>query len=114
MLTSFFALLFLLVAGHAVCDFSLQNEAIALEKNRHSTSALQRHVPWFYWLSAHALTHGLAVALTTSSVVLGVLETLAHWVIDFGKCEKWYSIHIDQTLHVLCKVAWALAFLRFS
>ena len=114
MLMSFFTLLFLLVAVHAVCDFPLQNEAIALEKSRHSTSALQKHVPWFYWLSAHALTHGLAVALVTGSVLLGVLETLAHWAIDFGKCEKWYSVHVDQSLHVVCKVTWAAAFLFFS
>ncbi len=107
-------LLFLLIAGHAVCDFPFQNETIALEKNRHSTSALQQHVPWFYWLSAHALTHGLAVGLLTGSVVLGALETLAHWAIDFGKCEKWYSVHVDQSLHVMCKVAWTLAFLYFS
>jgi hypothetical protein len=33
-------------------------------------------------------------------------ETVLHWLIDFGKCEKWYSIHVDQGLHLLCKALW--------
>jgi hypothetical protein len=44
--------------------------------------------------------------VVTGSATLGLLETVAHWAIDFGKCEKWYSIHVDQALHLLCKVAW--------
>jgi len=96
----------MLLASHAVWDFPLQGHAVAVEKNRHSTSELQKHVPWFYWLVAHALSHGLGVALVTGSVTLGIMETLAHSMIDFGKCERWYSIHIDQALHVACKLAW--------
>ena len=35
-----------------------------------------------------------------------VAESVAHWLIDHGKCQKLYGIHLDQGLHVLCKVAW--------
>lgn len=61
---------------------------------------------WPYALSAHALMHGAAVSLITGSVVLGLAETGAHWCIDFGKCENWYGIHLDQALHLACKVLW--------
>jgi hypothetical protein len=99
-------LLFLLVAVHAVADFPLQGDMVATQKSRHSDHPIQRHVPWFYWMGAHALAHGLGVALVTGSTTLGLCETAAHFVIDFGKCERWYSIHIDQALHIVCKLLW--------
>jgi len=87
-------------------DFSLQNDTMALEKNRHSTTPLQKAVPWYYWLGAHALIHGGMVYYITGYQVLGIAETVIHAFIDFGKCEKWFSIHVDQVLHILCKVVW--------
>jgi Protein of unknown function (DUF3307) len=99
---------FWLLVGHAVMDYPLQAGPIAVEKCRKSTSDLQKAVPWYYWLSAHALGHGGAVALVTGSVSLGVLETIAHWVIDFAKCEGWFGIHVDQALHIGCKVLWCV------
>ena len=104
--------LFVLMVGHAVADFALQPDAMARGKNRH-----QRTVPppgasyqatWFYWLSAHGLIHGGAVALATGSPLLGALESACHIAIDFGKCENWYGIHRDQTMHLVCKLAWCL------
>ncbi len=103
----FFATLFWLVAAHALCDFSLQGDTMAREKNPDSTSELQRAVPWFYWMAAHALIHGGAVALVTHSLLLGVCEALLHFAIDLMKCLRWLNIHQDQTLHLLCKVIWA-------
>jgi hypothetical protein len=99
---------FALLAGHALADFPLQAGPIAVEKDRHSQSALQKSVPWYYWLTAHALCHGGVVYLITQSLTLGLLETVLHWLIDFAKCEKWFNIHVDQALHVLCKVAWCV------
>lgn len=96
-----------MLVGHAVGDYALQSEAMAREKDRHSTTPLQATVPWFYWLTAHALIHGGAVALATRSVWLGLAETVAHWVIDFIKCEGWTNIHQDQALHIACKGTWA-------
>ncbi|MCI0354597.1 MAG: NAD(P)H-dependent oxidoreductase, partial [Acidobacteria bacterium] len=58
-------------------------------------------------LSAHAFIHGGAVAFVTQNLGLGLAETAAHWVIDYGKGERWYGFHTDQFLHILCKMAWA-------
>ena len=106
--------LFKLLCGHAVADFCLQSDFIAKNKNRHNLPMgydPKLHGPiqkvWFHVLTAHALTHGLAVYLATGNIFFGILETIAHCVIDFGKCEKWFGIHVDQALHILCKLLWA-------
>ena len=96
-----------MLVGHALADYALQSESMAREKNRHSTTPLQASVPWFYWLTAHALIHGGAVGLVTGSVWFGLAETIAHWFIDLIKCEGWTNIHQDQALHIGCKGAWA-------
>jgi len=103
-----------LLVGHAVADFWAQSDALAQMKNRHrpNTRVPAGQKPqaiWLYALTAHALMHGAAVAFVTGSIALGMLETAAHWFIDFGKCENWYGIHLDQALHILCKVVWLLA-----
>jgi len=97
---------FWLLVGHAVMDYPLQAGPIAVEKCRKSTTELQKAVPWYYWLGAHALGHGGAVYLVTGSLSLGILESVVHWLIDFAKCEGWFGIHVDQALHVGCKVVW--------
>jgi hypothetical protein len=99
---------FALLVGHAVCDYPLQAGPMATEKCRRSNTALQKSVPWYYWLTAHALIHGGAVFWITRSPFLGLAETVIHWLIDFGKCENWYGIHVDQALHVGCKVLWCV------
>lgn len=104
-------LFFWLLAGHALVDFSLQTEAMASGKNRHRTPS---NVPsgqtltpcWPYWLTAHALEHGACVTFVTGSVILGVMETGFHWVIDFAKCENHLGVHSDQICHLLCKLTW--------
>ena len=99
-------LLFTLVVVHCLFDFALQTEAIAINKNPDAGTPLQAHVPWYYWMGSHALLHGGGVALVTGSVVLGMLETAAHFSIDWGKCKGYFTIHQDQFLHFLCKVIW--------
>lgn len=109
-----------LVVGHAVGDFVVQGETMAMGKSRHRPppplpSALTQgpergpfFPPWYYWLTAHALVHGGIAGLATQSVGVGMAEALAHWAIDFGKCEGWYGFHVDQALHIVCKAAWVL------
>ncbi len=105
-------MLWWLVVGHAVGDFWAQSDALAKMKNRHRDSAAfappgQRpQIIWPYALTAHAIMHGAAVTLATGSVWLGLAETVAHWVIDFSKCEGWIDIHSDQAMHVACKMIW--------
>lgn len=106
MITEFLSALFILVAMHALLDFPLQGDAVAINKNPNANTPLQKHVPWYYWLGSHALAHGFGVWFITQSVLLGVLETVAHFFIDLAKCKGMYSIHVDQLLHVVCKALW--------
>lgn len=107
-------MLFLLIAGHALADYPLQNGAMATCKDRHARLPLQKAVPWYYWLTAHALVHGLVVTVLIAwwtgqkeaAVLYGVAEFVVHWWIDFMKCEGWTGILADQLLHVACKVVW--------
>lgn len=104
--------LFALLIGHAIADFALQGEFLSSAKNRHSQLKSffgDEGTPkglWIHALGAHAMIHAGAVWLITGSVVLGFLEFLLHWFIDFAKCESWTSFRTDQTLHILCKIAW--------
>jgi Protein of unknown function (DUF3307) len=105
---TFVSLLFFLVASHCLFDYALQSEAMAVNKNPDAKTPLQKHVPWGYWLGSHALLHGSGVALVTGSILLGVLETICHFFIDLGKCKGYYTIHVDQSLHLFCKIAWII------
>jgi len=107
-------MLFFLLAGHALMDYSLQTDPMAVCKCRRTDNPIQKSVPWFYWLTAHALLHGAAVGVIIIwvtgnwdlAIAFALAETVVHWFIDLGKCEKLYTIHVDQALHVLCKVLW--------
>lgn len=109
--------LLLLLFGHCVADFALQSPEMAKGKNRNRVDMSlvppgQTYTPtWFYWLSGHAGTHAFFVYVATGSVTLAACEFVAHWVIDFGKCENWYGPHVDQGLHIACKFLWAGALL---
>lgn len=101
-------LFLLLLAIHLVADYPLQTDFVA--KFRCPSASLPA-VPWYYVMAGHAATHGLGVGLAVGSVWVGCLETAAHFAIDVLKCAGLTNIHVDQTLHVLCKVAWvALVF----
>jgi hypothetical protein len=105
------SLLFWLIVGHVFMDYWAQSDALAQMKNRNriNTRLLfngKPQVAWPYALTAHALMHGAAVAYLTQNVGLGLAETVAHWLIDFFKCEGWYGIHLDQALHLACKLLW--------
>lgn len=101
-------LLFWLVAAHFVLDYPLQGDTTAREKNPNSTTELQKHVPWYYWMAAHAFSHGAAVAFITGHTLLGCLETILHFAIDYGKCRNMFGIHQDQILHLACKGLWLI------
>jgi hypothetical protein len=109
-----FALLFFLLAAHALMDYALQSETIATCKCRDCDNPIAKTVPWYYWLTAHAVLHGAAVGAVFRwfgfsweiAAAFAVAETLIHWIIDYGKCEKWFGIHADQGLHIACKLLW--------
>ena len=109
-------LIFWLFIGHAMGDFALQTDWMARFKNRHLVLPDSDNQPtrfvWLHVLTSHCLIHAGAVMLVTGSYTLGLAEFIAHWFIDFFKCEGKYGFHIDQFLHMGCKLIWvALMFL---
>lgn len=112
-MSSWLAMLFALVIGHAIADYPLQGKFLAIRKNRHiKPLEYGADVPgsiWVYCLSAHSLVHAAAVWIVTGSALFGFIEFVLHWIIDFAKCEKWTTFHQDQGLHLLSKVAYVVA-----
>ena len=104
-------LFFQLMIGHAVSDFVLQPPAMSRGKNPRNDLRAEfgEGFPgWQCWLSAHALTHAGIVYIITGSILLALLETVLHGLIDIGKCLKRYSIHTDQILHLMSKVLYCV------
>jgi hypothetical protein len=99
--------------SHFVCDYPLQSDWIARSKSRHAGPPAaydpKLHGPvatiWPWVLTAHAATHAAGVYVVTQRTDAALLEWVAHWMIDFCKCERWFGIHTDQCLHLLTKVA---------
>lgn len=102
--------LFWLLCAHALCDYPLQGNFLALGKDHRYPLP---GIPWQHCLFAHALIHAGAVALVTGSIALGLAELAAHAAIDYGKSAGIYGFHMDQVLHVAAKLAWA-GFLAFE
>ncbi|WP_210234998.1 DUF3307 domain-containing protein [Allorhizobium terrae] len=94
----------LMIFGHALGDYPLQNDFMARGKNWRTPVA---GVPWYYLLGAHAVIHGGLAGIATGCVWIGLLETGAHFAIDSLKNKGFISIHTDQILHIGCKVIWA-------
>ena len=103
MFTYVVSTLFVLLFAHALGDFALQTDYIAMHKSR---KVAPDH--WAWVLSAHSFIHGGAVFFATGSIVLGLLETITHGSIDFAKSEGKLSFNQDQLLHVACKVLWVI------
>ena len=102
-------LLILLVVSRFVCDFVLQSDRMAVEKIPGRDDTLH----WSWWLGSHASTHGLAVALLTGVPLLGLFETLLHAIIDWLKIRCRFTLVLDQSLHLLCKLVWVLILIKF-
>lgn len=101
-------LFFKLIVAHALMDFTMQPDMMA--KAKHREWKRPDHIPaWWYWMLSHALVHGGAVYFVTGQWELGVLETGLHCCIDFMKCEKWTNQHVDQLLHLLCKILYVFS-----
>ena len=97
-----------MIIAHAVCDYPLQGDFLARGKNHRDPI---RGVPWYQCLLAHALIQGGGVALCSGSIILGSAEVACHAIIDYMKCAGWLSFNMDQSLHLACKILWALAIL---
>lgn len=110
-----FEVLFLLLAGHAVADFGLQNEFIARFKSHKEKlnvgNTKRADLIWIHILMSHCLIHGLAVFLILGNLWLALAETVAHAITDFLKSEDRFGFHADQLIHIACKFAWWIIWL---
>lgn len=101
----FFELLFLLMVGHAIADYALQNDFMAAAKNH--TTELGK-VYWKWVLPSHGLIHAGFVYFIAGSFVLAIAEFVIHTVTDYLKCDGKIGFQTDQWIHVGCKVLWAI------
>ncbi|NNC90360.1 MAG: DUF3307 domain-containing protein [Akkermansiaceae bacterium] len=105
--------LFAMIVGHALGDYALQSDFLAKAKTRRGdlSASFPNGRPWGLWgnaLLAHAVIHAGAVWLLTGSVILGLIEWVLHTVIDLVKGEEKISFEVDQALHILCKLVYAV------
>ena len=111
-ITTALVLFFAFCIGHSIADFPLQGEFLARGKNRHlplpelADGDKPPKYVWIYCLTAHSLIHGGVVWLITGSVLMGLIETVVHWIIDALKSEGKYGFEVDQLLHVATKVVY--------
>lgn len=102
-----------LLLGHALADFPLQGQFLAVGKDRHADLSavtggnLWPKGMWLYCLTIHSLVQATFVWIVTGSVVLSMVEFVLHWFIDFAKNERWTTFYTDQALHVSCKAIYA-------
>jgi hypothetical protein len=100
-----FELFFLLMIGHAIADYALQNDFMAAAKN-HTTELGKTY--WKWVLPAHGLIHAGFVYIIAGSFVLALAEFVVHSVTDYLKCDGKIGFQTDQWIHVGCKVVWVL------
>ncbi|MFD2257976.1 DUF3307 domain-containing protein [Luteolibacter algae] len=109
-----FLLTLAMIMGHALGDYPLQGDFLAIGKNRHLDVTKLfggEGGPkgfWIHALTAHSLVQAGIVWLITGSATLAVVELVIHWIIDFVRCEKWISFNVDQGLHIACKAIYAV------
>jgi len=105
MLSNITTKMFLLLCGHALCDYPLQGDFLARGKNH---KAPIPGVPFYHCLVAHALIHAGMVYLVTGSLWLGIAEFVLHAATDYAKCDGRLTFNQDQAVHVACKLLWAV------
>jgi hypothetical protein len=94
-----------LIFAHYILDYPLQGEFLSRAKNRHNPV---EHVPWYQAMTAHTAMHGIAVGFITGVWLFAILEMAIHWWADDRKCQGELTFNQDQTIHIICKVAWAV------
>lgn len=104
---------FALMIGHALADFPLQGEFLAITKDRRFQPPVGSKFPvsprlWIYSLSAHCLIQAGAVWIVTTSPLLAFIELVVHWLIDFVKCEGSTGFEFDQWLHIGTKAVYVV------
>ena len=103
--------LFYLLGGHALADYVWQTERMVNLKHprlkKNARGCVEEYGPWWWWMVAHGLIHGMLVGFILHWWVLGLLETMVHIGLDTAKCLKKITVNQDQAGHLLSKVVWA-------
>jgi hypothetical protein len=97
--------IFLLLVGHALCDYPLQGDFLARGKN-HKTPI--PGIPWIQCLLWHALIQSGMVFIITKSLWLALAEFAIHAGVDYAKCDGRINFNQDQAIHIICKVLWGI------
>lgn len=98
-------LILMLFAGHALCDFALQNDFVAKGKNLNSAFA---GMAWQQIMLAHCLIHSGMVLALTGSLWMALAELVIHYATDVAKCCGKINFNTDQAIHYGCKLLWAV------
>ena len=91
-------------AGSGGTNVKIANNSVTVAEG--GTDGADVTLNWRWWLVSHAATHGLAVALLTGIPLLGLAETVLHAIIDWSKGRLRFSLALDQSLHLACKLLW--------
>lgn len=97
-----------LVVFHFIADFPLQGDWLAKAKN-HKLQPIPGETIWPLMLFGHALIHAAMVFVVTGSPVLATMELICHALIDYAKSDGKISYNQDQTMHLICKVGYAIS-----
>lgn len=103
-------LLAVLVLVHLLMDYPLQGDFLAKGK----AGAFEPHAPAWLLLLSHVLMHGIAVGLVMGSILFGLVEMAAHWIIDRWKIKGSISFVQDQCWHLFCKVVYVATLVFFA
>lgn len=99
-------LLYKLIIGHILGDFPLQGDFMSKYKNFNTELVGKQVSIWPLMLTYHAMIQGFIVYFITNMIFFGVVETIVHWLIDYGKMKGYYNFNQDQAFHILCKCLW--------
>ena len=104
---------FALSIGHAIADFPLQGEFLAITKNRRLLLRLKDPARppemWIASMAAHCLIHAGMVWWITGSALFAAIELVIHWTLDVLKCEGRTTFNADQLMHLACKACYVTA-----
>lgn len=102
---------FILLFGHFLADFALQNDFVARSKDpRFNVREM-----WIPVMIAHCMIHAGVVFIITGYLSLALFQFATHYLIDVAKCMQMFgktdrAFVIDQMLHVAVMAIIALAF----
>jgi hypothetical protein len=102
----FFVVLAALIFWHALADYPLQGDFLAKAKNRKTPVP---GIDWRVALFMHSVIHAGGVWLITGHLILGLVELFLHYLIDDAKCRNYITFKEDQSYHLVCKIAFAIA-----